>query len=74
MNIQKTITVNGTELEFDFEGGIEVTNPQFRALDLGSFYPVLANDNLHVIGFYSAEFGTPAGYELSEKLGAFVAL
>lgn len=42
------------------------------AIDIGSYYPVVADDGQTVIGVFSAEFGTPDGYELNEKIQAFV--
>ena len=41
-------------------------------IDIGSFYPVLSEDNETIVGVHSAEFGTPKGYVLDEHLQAFV--
>jgi hypothetical protein len=43
-----------------------------RGTDIGTLYPILDYDNSTIVGFYSAEFGTPIGYRLDEKLQAFV--
>lgn len=45
---------------------------EIKTLDIGSLYPVLASDNETVVGVYSAEFGTPEGYELDEKKQAYI--
>lgn len=47
-------------------------NSELGSLDIGSLYPVLANDNDTIIGVFSAECGSPAGYVLDEQKQAFV--
>lgn len=41
-------------------------------LDIGSLYPVVDENLEHIVGVFSAEYGEPDGYKLSEKLQAFV--
>lgn len=66
--MEKTITVN----DKTWTAGFSVRLPEFRGTDIGTFYPVLDTDLDTVIGFSSAEERTPDGYELSDKLQAFV--
>jgi hypothetical protein len=47
-------------------------NSELGAIEIGSFYPVLSDDNDTIVGVFSAEFGAPEGYQLDEKLQAFV--
>ena len=51
---------------------IGTNNSQLGNVDLGSLYPVLDTDNDTILGFYSAELGTPKGYVLDESLQAFI--
>lgn len=47
-------------------------NSELGAIELDSYYPVLASDNDTIIGVYSSEFGTPEGYKLDTKKQAFI--
>jgi len=47
-------------------------NSKLGDLDIGTNYPVLAADLDTIIGVFSAEFGEPDGYKLSDRLQAFV--
>lgn len=50
------------------------TLSEIKSLDIGSLYPVLEGNQPEskIIGVFSAEFGTPEGCVLSDKLQAFV--
>lgn len=47
-------------------------NSELGALDIGTLYPVLADDRETVIGVFSAEHGAPDGYRLNERLQSYV--
>jgi hypothetical protein len=50
------------------------TLAETRELDIGSWYPIVDADRQVIVGVFSAEDGTPAGYELDQGLQAFVAI
>lgn len=51
---------------------VGLTLDELRGWNLGTFYPVLDDNLFRIIGVFSAEFGTPEGYQLDEELQAYV--
>jgi len=62
-------------MSLEIERNHEVVGKQLseiRHLDLGTLYPVVGPDRSTIVGVFSAEFGSPEGYQLDEKLQAWV--
>ena len=61
----------------NFETNHEIVGKKLAdlgAIDIGSYYPVVADDKQTVIGVFSAEFGDLPGYRLDLQIEAFVPL
>jgi len=51
---------------------VGLKNSNIGTVNLGSYYPVLAEDLETIVGVYSAEHGTPVGYKLDNARQAYV--